>query len=304
MPLHLFLFILSAQETCFGKSWYNARELSTSKIKSYPCDCILQTFNRVHLLILEICSKMKHIINAAFCCNMFRLFLNYISFHFFFFCVQSSNVEEIGDITDNPPVPCSGTCTCSFLFLNLITVNRKSLFLVKVYRYFFKLCISHNTGIVCRAENEKTALICKETQTPQSSVWQSIPPQSIFHLVVTKPSHYVITKPKGVENWMSFGCLQGEKKHVLDSINKSASNWDLTLLRFVDSLWKFNAQYKSGFSLSYMCWYGLLVTPQKLLPAAINCVCCPWTWFHMHPLGEKKMYYGRKEHKVRPLGNI
>lgn len=152
-----------------------------------------------------------------------------------------------------------GACACGLLVLNLITVNRNSLFLVTVHR-LFKLRISQNTGIVCRAENEKTALIWKKTQTPQSSVWQSIPWQSIPHLVVTKLSHYVITKPQVAENWMPFGCLQGKKKLVLDSINKSASNWDLTSLRFVDLLWKFNVQYKSGFSISCMCWCGLLVT--------------------------------------------
>lgn len=29
----------------------------------------------------------------------------------------------------------------------------------------FKLCSAQNTGIVCRAENEKTVLICKQNKT-------------------------------------------------------------------------------------------------------------------------------------------
>lgn len=54
-------------------------------------------------------------------------------------------------------------CTCAFLILHLITVHRSSPFHAAVHRVF-KLCISQNTGIVCRAENEKTVLICKRNK--------------------------------------------------------------------------------------------------------------------------------------------
>lgn len=113
----------------------------------------------------------------------------------------------------------------------------------------FKVCTPRNTGIVCRAENEKTVLICK--QNPWSSVWQSI-----FPLVATKLSHYAVIKVWSCWKLNAF-------LYFLNNIIKSGfcvSNWDLNLFRFFNLLWKFNAQYTSGFSISCMCWYSLLAT--------------------------------------------